>query len=111
MVLQLLGAIERLGCIYGCQSCRLLFQEKSVKRSYIFPRLQFGTGRIKRRSSEEKAGAIRRAVCEVLENRQLLAVAPPVTIGDFVWNDVNANGVQDSGEPGIPGVTLTLTGT
>src|SRR5262249_45658708 len=34
-----------------------------------------------------------------------------VTIGDFVWNDTNGNGIQDSGEPGINGVTLTLTGT
>src|SRR5205807_557458 len=35
----------------------------------------------------------------------------PVTIGDFVWNDVNGNGIQNSGEPGIAGVTLTLTGS
>jgi hypothetical protein len=35
----------------------------------------------------------------------------PVTIGNFVWNDSNANGIQKSGEPGINGVTLTLTGT
>src|SRR5205823_2430853 len=35
----------------------------------------------------------------------------PITIGDFVWNDSNANGIQDSGEAGINGVTLTLTGT
>src|SRR5262249_18608282 len=34
-----------------------------------------------------------------------------VTIGDFVWNDTNGNGCQDAGELGIPGVTLTLTGT
>lgn len=34
-----------------------------------------------------------------------------MTIGNFVWLDRNGNGVQDSGEPGIPGVTLTLTGT
>ncbi len=32
-------------------------------------------------------------------------------IGDFVWEDKNANGVQDNGEPGIPNVTVTLTGT
>ena len=32
-------------------------------------------------------------------------------IGDFVWSDTNANGIQDSGEPGINGVKLTLTGT
>jgi hypothetical protein len=29
-------------------------------------------------------------------------------IGDFVWWDVNANGVQDPGEPGIPGVDVQL---
>ncbi|MBI2423747.1 MAG: hypothetical protein HYV27_13030 [Candidatus Hydrogenedentes bacterium] len=28
--------------------------------------------------------------------------------GDFVWYDVNGNGIQDSGEPGIEGVELSL---
>ncbi|MCP9756166.1 DUF11 domain-containing protein, partial [Lacihabitans sp. CCS-44] len=32
-------------------------------------------------------------------------------IGDFVWEDINGNGIQDSGEPGIPGVSVTLNGT
>jgi YVTN family beta-propeller protein len=32
----------------------------------------------------------------------------PVTIGDFVWDDLNADGIQDAGEPGIPGVTVQL---
>ena len=31
-------------------------------------------------------------------------------IGDYVWWDVNGNGVQDAGEPGIPGVDVTLFG-
>ncbi|MBK9564488.1 MAG: carboxypeptidase regulatory-like domain-containing protein [Saprospiraceae bacterium] len=35
----------------------------------------------------------------------------PATIGDFVWEDKNGNGIQDAGEPGIAGVTVTLTGT
>ena len=35
----------------------------------------------------------------------------PVTIGDFVWDDTNGNGIQDTGEAGINGVTLTLNGT
>jgi hypothetical protein len=30
------------------------------------------------------------------------------SIGDRVWNDVNGNGVQDPGEPGITGVTVQL---
>ncbi len=29
-------------------------------------------------------------------------------IGDFVWWDVNSNGLQDVGEPGIPDVTMNL---
>lgn len=29
-------------------------------------------------------------------------------IGDRVWNDANSNGVQDSGERGIPGITISL---
>lgn len=29
-------------------------------------------------------------------------------LGDFVWHDRNANGIQDAGEPGIPGATVTL---
>src|SRR6185369_1563345 len=32
----------------------------------------------------------------------------PVTIGDLVWQDTNGNGIQDSGEPGIVGVTVRL---
>ena len=30
------------------------------------------------------------------------------TIGDFVWNDLNSNGIQDTGEPGLNGVTVNL---
>jgi fimbrial isopeptide formation D2 family protein/uncharacterized repeat protein (TIGR01451 family) len=33
------------------------------------------------------------------------------TIGNFVWTDLNANGVQDSGETGIGDVAVMLTGT
>jgi hypothetical protein len=30
------------------------------------------------------------------------------SIGDFVWNDLDRDGVQDAGEPGLAGVRLTL---
>ena len=33
---------------------------------------------------------------------------PPGSVGNFVWDDLNNNGVQDSGEPGINGVRVTL---
>jgi LPXTG-motif cell wall-anchored protein len=38
-------------------------------------------------------------------------VAPTNKLGDFVWLDTNKNGLQDTGEPGVPGVTVTLKGT
>ena len=30
-------------------------------------------------------------------------------IGDFVWSDLNSNGIQDAGEPGINNVDVTIT--
>jgi uncharacterized repeat protein (TIGR01451 family) len=33
------------------------------------------------------------------------------TLSGFVYSDVNGNGVKDPGDPGIAGVSLTLTGT
>lgn len=35
----------------------------------------------------------------------------PATIGGTVFNDHDNDGIQDTGEPGIQGVTVTLTGT
>ncbi|NKQ35254.1 MAG: isopeptide-forming domain-containing fimbrial protein [Chloroflexi bacterium] len=38
-------------------------------------------------------------------------VYTPVSVGDLVWLDADADGVQDAGEPGIDGVTVTLQDT
>jgi len=32
----------------------------------------------------------------------------PASLGDYVWNDRNANGIQDDGETGINGATVNL---
>ncbi len=32
----------------------------------------------------------------------------PINIGNFVWDDLDADGVQDAGEPGVAGVTVQL---
>ena len=41
-----------------------------------------------------------------------ITIIPPtpcnVQIGDYVWNDLNGNGCQDAGEPGIPNVKVDL---
>jgi hypothetical protein len=38
-------------------------------------------------------------------------VVQPASLGDRVWLDTNANGIQDPGEPGTPGVTVNLFST
>ncbi|WP_127818153.1 SdrD B-like domain-containing protein [Microbacterium sp. CPCC 204701] len=38
------------------------------------------------------------------------AELPPASLTGIVFHDVNANGVQDAGEPGIPGAEVTLSG-
>ncbi len=47
------------------------------------------------------------------EKQSLLRFSLPefpefAAIGDFVWHDVNMNGIQDAGEMGVPGVTVNL---
>jgi len=32
----------------------------------------------------------------------------PINLGNFVWDDLDADGVQDAGEPGVAGVTVQL---
>ncbi len=33
----------------------------------------------------------------------------PVSVGDYIWEDANADGVQDADESGLPGMTVSLT--
>ncbi|RYE16222.1 MAG: hypothetical protein EOP51_26200, partial [Sphingobacteriales bacterium] len=37
-----------------------------------------------------------------------LTVEPPITIGDYVWFDVDRDGLQESNEPGVSGVAVKL---
>ncbi|MGB4958213.1 MAG: SdrD B-like domain-containing protein, partial [Saprospiraceae bacterium] len=34
----------------------------------------------------------------------------PISIGDFVWDDTNANGIQDPNELGIDGISIIISG-
>jgi hypothetical protein len=36
-------------------------------------------------------------------------VSPRVSVGNLVWADTDRDGIKDTGEPGISGVTLTIT--
>jgi Cna protein B-type domain. len=45
------------------------------------------------------------------DERQDAGLIFPASIGNLVWEDRNGNGIKDSDEPGIEGITLRLTGT
>ena len=49
---------------------------------------------------------------QTLDAGLYLAPPPPPSagLGDFVWNDLNQNGIQDAGEPGLAGVLVKLVG-
>ena len=38
----------------------------------------------------------------------LVKPIPQVSVGDYVWKDLDNDGIQEAGEPGIPGVVLTI---
>ncbi len=39
---------------------------------------------------------------------ELMVNAPKAQLGNYVWNDLDHDGVQDANEPGVSGVTVTL---
>jgi protocatechuate 3,4-dioxygenase beta subunit len=47
-------------------------------------------------------------LCEYADGTPCVPVLHPYLVGDTVWYDTNGNGVQDNGEAGILGVTITL---
>jgi hypothetical protein len=60
-----------------------------------------------RRSAPRRAcgdGNTCRLKLEVLEDRRLLSLS----VGNLVWNDLNSNGLQDTGEPGIAGAVVEV---
>ncbi|MFN8243575.1 MAG: SdrD B-like domain-containing protein [Ferruginibacter sp.] len=67
--------------------------------------------------SDVDPGTLRSAVFPLAAGQRIVTIdggywltTPPGTgkIGDYVWYDSNQNGVQDAGEPGVPGVTVVL---
>ena len=71
-----------------------------------FKRFPIERRRVRRKKSKRTRRGSRAAVSamlsvELLEHRNLLS-----TIGGLKWNDLDANGVRDPGEPGLSGMTI-----
>jgi hypothetical protein len=74
---------------------------------YVFSPSSQG-GDIAKDSNPDSAGVVACATYLTSDDKIDAGLIPLITIGDYVWNDLNGNGVQESGEPGIPGVTVKL---
>lgn len=66
---------------------------------YIFAHIQVDDGG-SQTSATDRDGTLLEISCPGLSN--------VASIGDFVWEDLNRNGIQDSGEMRIQGVTVNL---
>ena len=42
------------------------------------------------------------------DDYEAIEIKTTATLGDYVWEDLNNNGIQDVGEPGLSGVTVSL---
>ncbi len=58
-------------------------------------------------SADGTTPSVTPAANETISNIDAGLIIPP-TIGNFVWKDTDADGIQDAGELGISGVTVTL---
>lgn len=47
------------------------------------------------------------AMGEKMSGRDI-GIGSPGRLGDYAWLDIDGDGMQDAGEPGIPGLTITL---
>ena len=85
--------------------------------SYTFPNLDPGTYTIDVDDATLPAGAVETTGLDPLvvtvtsgeiEVTADFGYYQPATIGDLVWDDLNDDGIQDPGEPGLEGVTVNL---
>ena len=60
-------------------------------------------------ASDHTSDDLNDGVADDDEDNAVVTPNPPGSLGDLVWWDKNQDGLQDAGEPGIPGVALTLT--
>ena len=51
---------------------------------------------------------VRCALALLAVSAALPVAAAPINVGNFVWEDIDGDGVQDAGEPGMAGVTVQL---
>ena len=59
------------------------------------------------KASEGHSGLLRLKMGQAMRNQDI-GIGSMGKLGDVAWLDVNRNGMQDAGEPGVPGITVRL---
>ena len=137
--LQQLGQLQRAGCGYsdrhhqslGWKPGSPVDVQTDPLGNYIFQNLAAGTYTLTETQPTTPAnqsgkgqsgtGGGNAGTNNVISNINITAIqaatgytfaeVPILTTGGFVFEDSNGNGVKDGGEPGIQGVTVTLSGS
>ncbi|OEZ59057.1 SdrD B-like domain-containing protein [Duganella sp. HH105] len=87
------------------------FDKASLPANYLFTAADQGSNDAKdsdANATTGKTGQVTLTSGAVNSDLDAGLVAVPAKLGDTVWEDKNGNGVQDSGEAGICGVTVQL---
>lgn len=74
-------------------------------------RFLFGRGRNRGMNQSDPFSALapaRYALALLAMSAALPVAAVPINVGNFVWEDIDGDGVQDAGEPGMAGVRVQL---
>lgn len=59
-------------------------------------------------SDPDTQGKVAVTIISEVSNQSVDAGIVPAKVGDYVWQDLNSNGLQDAGEPAVQGVTVKL---
>lgn len=90
--------------VNGNSECETFMAAMDASISEEHPDSSFGTEDYFETGRDTAASSTVRSVVQA----PFEVYVPTSTIGDFVWNDLNMNGIQDEGEPGLPGITVNL---
>ena len=90
---------NRLVLDSGSQSITITVPANAITTRPTFARFRFGSS---------LTGPTATAAYGEVEDYEITLQPQRVTVGDRVWEDMNGNGVQDAGEPGLTNVTVRL---
>ena len=98
-------------CSTACWRVTYEVRFSNLPTDYVFSPKDQGTDDEKDSDADTNTGSSGNITLAVGQDRRDIDAGiylPKASLGDFVWDDQDEDGIQDAGEPGVPGVTVTL---